>query len=125
MKNTGTLILKYHGDAYQCKQKNFEINMELTNGTISFGFTFEFPGSSTIEKVNLNLGETPESDGAIKPFGLEFIKINAEMFYLHFNLVEELEEAELFGAVAMFKAPFPQIKDQFSVYDFTQNSANH
>ena len=122
MKNTGTLILKYNGEAYS----NHEIKLPIVvtffeDGNLEMNFSFEFPESPTKELVVFNQLGNINSKAVMQPYGIEIIIPNDNTFFVQFMMVEDFpgdDDAEMFTAVAKFDVPFTANKNQYSIYNF-------
>jgi len=122
MKHTGTLILKYSGEAYS----NHEVKLPIVvtffeDGNLEMNFSFEFPESPTKELVIFNQHGTANTKAVMQPYGVEFIIPDNNCFFVQFMMVEDFpgdDDAEMFTAVAKFDVPFTADKNQYSIYNF-------
>ena len=122
MKYTGTLILKYHGEAYSKHEVKLPIEVTFfEGGNLEMIFPFEFPESPTKELVVFNQLGNINSKAVMQPYGVEFIIPDNNCFLVQFMMVEDLpgdDDAEMFTAVAKFDLPFTANKNQYSIYNF-------
>ena len=122
MKYTGTLILKYHGEAYS--KHEVKLSIEVTffeDGNLEMIFPFEFPESPTKELVVFNQQGNVDEKAVMQPYGIEFIEPDSNSFFVHFMMVEDFqgdEDAEMYGGVAKFDVPFKADKSQYLIYNF-------
>jgi hypothetical protein len=122
MKYTGTLILKYHGEAYS--KHEVKLSIEVTffeDGNLEMIFPFEFPESPTKELVVFNQQGNVDEKAVMQPYGIEFIEPDSNSFFVHFMMVEDFqgdEDAEMYVGVAKFDVPFKADKSQYLIYNF-------
>ncbi len=122
MKHTGTLILKYNGEAYSNHEVNLPIEVAFfEDGNLEMNFSFEFPESPTKELVVFNQLGNINSKAVMQPYGVECIIPDNNCFLVQFMMVEDFpgdDDAEMFTAVAKFDVPFTANKNQYSIYNF-------
>lgn len=122
MKHTGTLILKYHGEAYSNHEVKLPIEVAFfEDGNLEMNFSFEFPESPTKELVVFNQHGSANAKAVMQPYGVEFILPDNNCFLVQFMMVEDFpgdEDAEMYVGVAKFDVPFKADKSQFSIFNF-------
>ncbi len=120
MTQTGTLILKYHGETYQLHEVKLPIEVTF-KPEMELSFDFSFPESPTKEKVVFKQTGNKNSKAIMQPYGIEIIIPNESTFLVQFMMVEDFpgdDDAEMFTAVAKFDVPFISDKNQYSIYNF-------
>lgn len=122
MKNTGELILKYHGESYSNHEVKLPIEVTFfEDGNLEMNFLFEFPESPTKEFVVFNQHGTANAKAVMQPYGVEFIIPDNNCFLVQFMMVEEFpedEDAEMYVGVAKFDVPFTADKNNYSIFNF-------
>ena len=120
MKHKGKLILKYFGENYETLEVTLPIEINLGERP-SMVFDFEFPGSTTKEKVEFTSLGNNNKKAILQPYGIDFMVVNSTCFLMQFQMVEELidDDAEMFIGVAKFDATFPShYQGQELIYHF-------